>query len=206
MADFQSMSHEQMLAWLDQANSGQVESGAAQLAAAAEEIRKIGEELKVRPQWVSWKGDGAEAFRLWAGKLANSTLSLADFGDHASKWLTQASNSIATAQASIPRGMPSATGNLAAAQAAHNDPDAAAIASKSSSELAALKADREKVRQEAAAEMTTLGQSYDQSAEQLEALAKKPPEFPPAPDVLLPDKRDAVSGGGGNIAFPGGSG
>ncbi len=68
-----------MLAWLDQANAGTVQAAATRLTAAAKEIRKIAEELKVRPQWVEWKGEGADAFRAWTGDLANSTLRLGDF-------------------------------------------------------------------------------------------------------------------------------
>lgn len=64
---FEDMSHEQMLAWLVQANPGTVRFAADRLTAAAEEIRRIGEELKVRPQHVEWKGEGADAFRTWAG-------------------------------------------------------------------------------------------------------------------------------------------
>ncbi len=181
---FESMSHEQMLAWLDQANAGEVQAAADRLTAAATEIRKIADELKVRPQWVEWKGDGAEAFRTWADDLANSTHRLGDFSEGAGKWLGHASGAIATAQTSIPRDTKSAQANLDAATAAHNDPDAAAVRAESASELAALKADREKVRQEAAAQMRKLGQSYDQSATQMNALER--PKFPPPPGAITP--------------------
>ncbi len=181
---FESMSHEQMLAWLDRANAGEVQAAADRLTAAAEGIRKIAEELKVRPQWVAWKGEGAEAFRMWADDLANSALRLGDFSEGAAKWLGQASNAIATAQASIPRDTKGAQANLAAAVAAHNDPDAAAVRTKSASELAALKADQEKVRLEAAAQMRKLGQSYKLSAAQLDDLER--PKFPPPPNAIRP--------------------
>jgi uncharacterized protein YukE len=181
---FESMSHEQMLAWLDQANAGEVQAAADRLKAAAKEIRKIAEELKIRPQWVAWKGEGAEAFRAWANDLANSTHRLGDFSEDAAKWLGQASNAIATAQASIPRDTKGAQANLAAAVAAHNDPDAAAIRAKSASELADLKADREKVRLEAAAQMRKLGQSYKLSATQMDGLER--PKFPPPPETIAP--------------------
>ncbi|GAA1009607.1 hypothetical protein GCM10009564_25360 [Streptomyces thermogriseus] len=176
---FENMSHEQMLAWLDQANASEVQAAADRLMAAAKEIRKIAEELKVRPQWVAWKGEGAEAFRAWANELANSTYRLSDFSEDAAKWLGQASNAIATAQASIPRDTKGAEANLAAATAARNDPDAAAIRAKSASELAALEESREKVRQEAAAQMRKLGQTYKLSATQLNNLER--PKFPPPP-------------------------
>lgn len=203
MTDFDAMSHEEMLAWLDAANSGHVQSGADQLIAAAKEIRKIGEEFKVRPQWVRWKGEGADSFRTWAGDLANATLRLADFSEDASSWMGRASSAIAQAQASIPRDVPSAKANLEAAHAARNDPDAAAVASKSSSELAALAASKEKVRQEAAAEMRKLGQSYDASADQLEALAKNPPRLPPPPDAFVPDGGLEKDKRSTDVAFPG---
>lgn len=196
---FEDMSHEQMLAWLDQANAGTVQGAADRLIAAAKEIRKIAEELKVRPQYVEWKGKGADAFRTWSGDLANSALRLGDFSEGAAKWLGEASGAIATAQASIPRDTRSAQANLDAAQAAHNDPDAAAVSSKSTSELAALAADKEKVRQEAAAQMRKLGQTYSLSATQLDGLER--PKFPPPPTAIQPtpgriDANEVVATGG----------
>ena len=185
---FEDMSHEQMLAWLDQANSGTVQAAADRLTAVAKEIRTIAEELKVRPQYVEWKGEGAQAFRTWTGDLANSTLRLGDFSEDAAKWLGHASGAIAVAQASIPRDMPGAKANLAAAQSAHNDPDAAAVSAKSRGELAALEADREKVRLEAAAQMRKLGQTYQVSAAQMEGLER--PRFAPPPEAFVPKSSD----------------
>ncbi|MGX5188316.1 translation initiation factor IF-2 [Streptomyces avermitilis] len=178
------MSHEQMLAWLDQANSGTVQAAAERLVAAAKEIRKIAEELKVRPQWVEWKGEGADSFRTWAGDLANTTLRLGDFSEGAAKWLGETSGAIAQAQASIPRDAGSAQANLDAARAARNDPDAAAVGTKSESELAALAAHKEQVRQQAAAQMRKLGQTYAWSATQMDALER--PKFPPPPKAFVP--------------------
>lgn len=186
---FESMSHEEMLAWLDQANAGEVQSAADRLTAAAKEIRKIGEELKVRPQWVEWKGEGADAFRAWANDLANSTLRLGDFSEGAGKWLGHASDAIATVQASIPRDAKSSQANLDAAISAHNDPDSASVRAKSAANLAALKADQEKVRQEAADQMNKLGQSYEQSASQMNKLER--PKFPPPPEVITPGRDHA---------------
>ncbi|MZD05402.1 translation initiation factor IF-2 [Streptomyces sp. SID5785] len=193
---FTGLTHEQMLAWLDQANSGEVQAAANRLAAAAKEIHKIADELKVRPQWVTWKGSGAEAFRGWAGDLANATVRLGDFSQESSKWLGEAANAIGTAQASIPRDKASAQANLDAAHSAHNDPDAQSIASKSSSELAAIKADKEKVRLEAAAEMTKLGQAYSLSSAQMDALER--PKFPPPPRAIAPPRAEST-----DLARPG---
>ncbi|MGW2614414.1 translation initiation factor IF-2 [Streptomyces sp. NPDC001500] len=196
------MSHEQMLAWLDQANSGTVQAAADRLVAAAQEIRKIAEELKVRPQWVEWRGEGADAFRTWAGDLANSTLRLGDFSEGAAKWLGETSGAIAQAQASIPRDAGSAQANLDAARAAHNDPDAAAVAVKSQSELVALAAHKEEVRQQAAAQMRKLGQTYAWSATQMDALER--PKFPPPPKACVPTDSRSI-GHDDTETRPGGS-
>ncbi|QNP69690.1 translation initiation factor IF-2 [Streptomyces roseirectus] len=190
---FDGMSHEQMLAWLDQANAGVVSGAADRLKKAATEIQSIADELKVRPQWVAWKGEGADAFRTWAADLANATLRLSDFSRDSGTWLGHASDAISLAQSSIPRDLPGATANLAAANAAHNDPDAASIASKSSAELAALKADREKVRLEAATQMNKLAQSYSWSATQLNSLER--PKLPPPPEAFVPEVAGKVDVG-----------
>ncbi|MER7493142.1 translation initiation factor IF-2 [Streptomyces pharetrae] len=202
---FEGMSHEQMLAWLDQADSGTVQAAAQKLVAAAEEIRKIADELKIRPQWVEWKGEGADAFRTWAGDLANSALRLADFSGDSGKWLSQASGAIATAQAAVPRDESSTSANLAAARAHHNDPDAGAVAAKSGAELAALKAHKEKVRQEAAVEMRKLAQAYDLSSTQMDGLER--PRFPPPPSAISIDtSEDLARPGTGRAGSATGSG
>ncbi|WP_329163469.1 hypothetical protein OHB49_26265 [Streptomyces sp. NBC_01717] len=188
---FESMSHEEMLTWLDQANSGAIQGAADRLVSAATEIRKIAEDLKVRPQWVEWKGEGADAFRTWSADLANSTLRLGDYSEGASKWLTQASNAIASAQAAIPRTQAGAQANLDAALAARNDPDASAVAQKSAETLIAT---QEANRQEAAAQMRKLAQTYSLSASQMDGLEK--PAFPPPPQAIVPPDEDRRGGEG----------
>ncbi|WP_392753469.1 hypothetical protein [Streptomyces sp. LN590] len=206
---FESMSHEEMLAWLDQANSGAIQGAADRLVSAATEIRKIAEDLKVRPQWVEWKGEGADAFRTWSADLANSTLRLGDYSEGASKWLTQASNAIASAQAAIPRTQAGAQANLDAALAARNDPDASAVAQKSAETLIAT---QEANRQEAAAQMRKLAQTYSLSASQMDGLEK--PAFPPPPATIVPEREGGIDdseswappGGGSGAGGSGGVG
>ncbi|OLZ60742.1 hypothetical protein AV521_44820 [Streptomyces sp. IMTB 2501] len=201
---FEDMSHEQMLAWLDQADAGTVQAAADRLAAAAQEIRNIAEELKVRPQWVDWKGEGAHAFRTWSADLANSTLRLGDFSEGAGKWLREASGAIAQAQASIPREAEGAQANLDAANAAHNAPDAAAVSAKAKSELAALAAHKERVRLEAAAQMRKLGQTYEWSATQMNGLER--PKFPPPPKAIVPPSGSLTFGRDSSVVGPARSG
>ncbi|TXS35455.1 hypothetical protein EAO75_44460 [Streptomyces sp. uw30] len=77
---------------------------------------------------------------------------------------------MAQAQAPIPRDVGSAQANLDAARASRNDPDAGAVAAKSESQLAAPAGYKERVRQQVAAQMGKLGQTYAWSATQVDAL------------------------------------
>ncbi|MER5845145.1 translation initiation factor IF-2 [Streptomyces prasinus] len=199
---FEDMSHEQMLAWLDKADAGMVQAAADRLTAAAEEIREIAEELKVRPQWVEWKGEGGDAFRTWSGDLANSALRLGDFSEHAAKWLAEASGAIAQAQVSVPRDAGSAQAHPGTARASHHDPGAAGAGAKSARELAASAEHKEEVRQQAAAQMRKLGQTYAWSATRLNSLER--PKFPPPPKVFVP-KDSAALYGDATGGRPGGS-
>ncbi|MEV4329657.1 hypothetical protein AB0K02_03820 [Streptomyces sp. NPDC049597] len=180
---FESMSHEAMLAWLDQASSFHVQEAADRLSAAAVEIRSIAQQLKFRPERVRWEGEGYEAFVEWGASLASSTFRLADYSDGASTWLSQASDAIARAQSSVPRytSKDQARANLDAARAHHNDPDASTVASKAE---AALAATQEQNRLEAAAEMRKLAQAYDQSASEMDKL--EVPTFRPPPGEFVP--------------------
>lgn len=188
---FESMSHETMLAWLDQANSGQVQNAADRLVAAATEIRNIAQQLKFRPERVEWKGQGAEAFLAWGASLASATFRLADYSDEASKWMGRASDAIAEAQSAIPRDEAGSKANLKAARDFHNDPDSQLIAQKAHAEL---RAGAEQNRLEAAMQMRKLAQSYQQASTQMGQLEK--PTFQPPPDEFLPEevrRSDALS-------------
>ncbi|CAM5539665.1 hypothetical protein AB0H45_19170 [Streptomyces atroolivaceus] len=186
---FDTMSHEEMLAWLDVANSGAIQGASDRLVSAAKKIREIAEELRGRPQTVEWKGEGADAFRTWSADLVNATLRLGAYSEGAAKWLARASDSLASAQVSIPRTHAGAQANLDAALAARNDPDASAVAQKSAETLVAAK---EANRQEAAAEMRKLAQAYALSASQMDGLEK--PAFPPPPGEIVPERAGGYGG------------
>jgi hypothetical protein len=185
---FENMSHERMLEWLDQANSGAVQGAADKLRHASEEIRKIAEDLKIRPQWVEWKGAGADAFRTWSADLANATLRLGAYSEGASKWLTEASGAIASAQASIPRTESGDKARVEEAQAVGKNSGASAADKESA---AALLSAKERDRQEAAAQMRRLAQTYSFSSSQMAALEK--PVFPPPPDSIVPEREGGIS-------------
>ncbi|MFH9755098.1 hypothetical protein OG554_14465 [Streptomyces griseus] len=173
------MSHKQMIAWLDQANSAAVQGVADRLSSAAKEISKIGEELKIRPQIVKWKGEGADSFRTWSADLANATLRLGEFSKDASNRLGETATAIAQAKAAIPRPTGDPEASLKAAESARNDPDSAGLIKKLNGE-----------REAAAAEMRKLSQTYSHSVAQLDNL--KRPEFPPPPQVVMPQDNKTV--------------
>ncbi|MGW8489786.1 hypothetical protein [Streptomyces sp. NPDC055886] len=167
------MSHKQMIAWLDQASSTAVQGVADRLSSAAKEISKIGEELKVRPQIVKWRGEGADSFRTWSADLANSTLRLGEFSKDASQRLGETATAIAQAKAAIPRPTGDPEASLKAAESARNDPDSAGLIKKLNGE-----------REAAAAEMRKLSQTYTHSVAQLDKLER--PTFPPPPQGISP--------------------
>ncbi|MEU1464412.1 hypothetical protein ABZ467_27650 [Streptomyces sp. NPDC005727] len=189
---FADMSHEEMLDWLDKVNPAIVQAGAEKLLAAADEIEKIATELKTRPQYVEWRGRGADSFRAWGGDLANAALRIADYSADSGNFLTHAADAIARTKSSIPRNDGGAQADIDAAKATPNDPDAAGI-------LARATARKEAVRQQAADEMTKLGQAYQQSAERLTGI--KPPKVPPPPDAIVPKGSKNV-GSERDKAFP----
>lgn len=214
---FEGMSHEAMLDWLDQADAAAVVAAAAKLKKVAAEVQKAGEELKTRPQWVSWKGEGADEFRSWSGDLANATLRLAEYSAGAAKWLDQAAGTIANVQAAIPRDtkygqsrLSTAQANLEAAKAAPKDPDSASVTRDATRDIQAILGQREADRQEAAQHMRKLGESYTLSAQQMDSLEK--PKFPPPPKAVMPrtsvGTREGIerSGGASGAGAPGTAG
>ncbi|WP_240138769.1 WXG100 family type VII secretion target [Streptomyces sp. MUM 178J] len=190
---FEGMSHEQMLAWLDQASSFHVRDAGDRLARAAGEIRNIALQLKFRPERVEWQGEGFEAFVEWGASLSGATYRLADYSDEASKWLKEAATSIAAAQSGIPRytSKGSAQESLDAAKAYRNDPDSRLVQEKAE---AALAASQESQRLEAAAEMRKLSQSYQQSSSQM--AKQEVPTFQPPPEQFVP-RDDGIGGAQG---------
>ncbi|MEU5981820.1 hypothetical protein [Streptomyces sp. NPDC047434] len=196
------MSHEQMLAWLDEASSFYVQDAADRLTKAATKMRDIAKTLRDRPGRVEWKGEAEKAFMEWADSLASSTHSLADYSDDASFWMSQASDAIALAQSAIPRytSHAQAKENLEAARKFHNDPDSQQIAANARSQMAdvegkaltpeevaqRLAAKAEANRQAAADEMEKLSGSYQWSDHQMQNLVV--PTLPPPPAAFVPDQ------------------
>ncbi|MER5882872.1 hypothetical protein ABT160_03500 [Streptomyces sp. NPDC001941] len=186
---FEGMSHEEMLQWLDEASPAYVRVASEKLASAAGEIRKIAQMLQFRPERVEWKGEAFTEFTNWGNSLANATYRLADYSDGASTWLGHASEAITQAQSAAPRytSHADAKENLAAANKAHNDPDAAVVSQKAQ---AVLQAKEDHLREAAAAEMRKLSQTYAQASSEMGKM--EVPTFQPPPTHFVPTNVDGV--------------
>ncbi|WMX46783.1 hypothetical protein RGF97_20865 [Streptomyces roseicoloratus] len=191
--DFRSMSHQQMLNWLDEASSFSVRNAGDRLATAAAKMTQIAKELQRRPGRVEWDSKAERAFKEWTASLASTTHSLADYSENSAKWLAEAANAIAAAQSSIPRYTSNAQAeeNLAAARKYHNDPDSQTIARNARNQMApqgadaaAIKAKEEANRQNAAAEMERLSAAYQWSSMQMTSFQM--PSFQPPPGGFRP--------------------
>ncbi|MFJ2934095.1 hypothetical protein ACIO8G_15150 [Streptomyces sp. NPDC087219] len=191
--DFQSMTHQQMLDWLDEASEPGVRLAGDRLKEAAEQLHLIADQLKNRTGRVDWKGEAEKAFTEWAESVVSSTRSLGDYSSHSAEWMHRTAQAIASAKSATPRytSHESAKANLEAAQKYRNDPDSATIARNAQSSMSAsedLQAilDKERANKQAAAdEMKKLSSTYQWSSFQMTSIA--PPTFPPPPGEFVPE-------------------
>ncbi|MFB7589511.1 hypothetical protein [Streptomyces sp. NPDC056169] len=186
------MSHQQMLAWLDEASSFYVGDAAQRLKSVAVQLERIAEELSASMRRMDWEGEAEKAFVEWATNVANSTKGLADYSERGAIWMEDNSAAIASAQSAVPRytSHASAKENLEAALKYRNDPDSRTIASNArsqmaaSEELAAIEAKEKANKEAAAAEMERLSSAYQWSSSNMKN--NVPPTFPPPPGAFVP--------------------
>ncbi|MFB6622310.1 hypothetical protein ACFCWD_07060 [Streptomyces sp. NPDC056374] len=205
--DFESMSHQQMLAWLDEASEAGVRLAGDRLKAASVELERIAKELKSRSGRVDWKGKAEQAFNEWAADVVSSTFSLSSYSGRGAEEMHKTAQAIASAKSAMPRytSHESAKANLAAAQKYRNDPDSADVARNAqkaiaaSEDLKAIEAKELATKQAAADEMRKLSSAYHWSGFHMTSVA--PPTFPPPPGAFVP----AESGSVGGTYVPGGS-
>ncbi|MFF3836123.1 WXG100 family type VII secretion target [Streptomyces sp. NPDC001930] len=198
--DFQNMTHQQMLDWLDEASEPGVRLAGDRLTAAAEQLHQIADQLKTRTGRVDWKGEAEKAFTEWAESVVSSTRSLGDYSAHSAEWMHRTAQAIASAKSATPRytSHESAKANLEAAQKYRNDPDSATVARNAQSAMSAsedLQAiiDKERANKQAAAdEMRKLSSTYQWSSFQMTSVA--PPTFPPPPGEFVPAQDDVRRG------------
>ncbi|MEN8651240.1 hypothetical protein ABCR94_11490 [Streptomyces sp. 21So2-11] len=186
--NFQSMSHEKLVAMLTAANPAGPANLARKLAGAATTISKIGEDIKTHVAGLPWHGEGGDAFRQWGNQTANATLHLGEYSEVASRWMEQVSTAVAEAKATMPplSETTKAKGDLLSAQKNHkaatdpenrNDPDARTVAKSSQADATAAQGRMDAARQEAVQRLSKLAQAYELSAHQVNSV--QPPTFPP---------------------------
>ncbi len=208
--DFESMTHEEMLALLKSANHQTVSDVSVKLAAVAKTVNTIGEHLKAHVTGLQWEGEGGDAFREWSHQTANATLRLSDYAQDASKYTGVVAQSIADAHSKMPTLSQtiSAQADLHHANNAlkHHDSPSPSL------EKSVIQANSriESTRGDAASAMRALATSYVHNGGQINAL--KPPTFPPPASELDKDwweshadvSRPGASGGYGSSTLPGG--
>ncbi|QES21933.1 hypothetical protein DEJ46_24825 [Streptomyces venezuelae] len=190
--NFRAMSHQQMLAWLDEASSFYVGDAAQRLKSVSEQLETIAAELSASMRRMDWEGEAEKAFVEWATNVANSTKGLADYSKAGAKWMEENSSAIASAQSAMPRytSHASAKENLEAALKYRNDPDSRHIAGQArssmaaSEELAAIEAKEAANKEAAAKEMDRLSSAYAWSSSNMRN--NVPPTFPPPPGAFVP--------------------
>lgn len=197
--NFESHTHQQLLAMLQSANAETLKARGDQLTDAAAIIKEIGESLKDH-RVTGWEGESATAFQDWVSRTGNATLRLSDYSAAGGKQMTQASQVVIEVKANMPTYDSSAAANLKAAREFHNDPDSQQIGQQANSKLSGD-------HQQAVQQMTKLAQGYEASATGMEMA--EVPTFPPPPATFVPkdvatEGELARSGGGTPGAIGGG--
>ncbi|GAA2798572.1 hypothetical protein [Streptomyces showdoensis] len=189
----EGLSNEQLLAMLTPLKNGKADLLSQKLKSAGSEIFAIGSELRLRAGLLRWEGDGADAFREWAGATGLATMKLGQYATKAGTCLGDVSQAITEASSGVDglaKSSAAAKTNYANAQktlyAANHDPDAGPTAKKdASADMTAAAALRESTRVEAMMKLRSLGQTYTHSGTQINN--EPVPEFPPPAGFLGKD-------------------
>ncbi|MCX5126044.1 hypothetical protein OG898_16965 [Streptomyces sp. NBC_00193] len=202
--NFESHTHQQLLAMLASANAETLKTRGAQLTDAAATIKEIGESLKDH-RVTGWEGESATAFQDWVSRTGNATLRLSEYSAEGGKQLTQASQVVIEVKANMPTYDAAAAANLEASREYRNDPDAQQIGQQAHSKLSGD-------RQLAIQQMTKLAQGYEASATGMEMAeiptfpapptAFVPPEVHGSEDVARSEGYAGGTGGGGSSGVP----
>ncbi|MBT2450691.1 hypothetical protein J7F03_27195, partial [Streptomyces sp. ISL-43] len=178
--NFESYTHQQLLAMLASADAETLKARGAQLTDAAATIKEIGESLKDH-RVPGWEGESSQAFQDWVSRTGNATLRLSEYSAAGGKQLTQAGQVVIEVKANMPAYDTGAATHLEAAREFHNDPDAQRIGQQAYSKLSGE-------RQQAVQQMTKLAQGYEASATGMEMA--EVPTFPKLPETFVPQDRD----------------
>lgn len=187
-SDFESKTHEQLAAMLDEASTTGASALAAKLSKASSIITKIGDDLMQHVKELEWQGKAGDSFRDWGGQTASATLRLGNYAEAASRWMGTVSQAIAEAKAAMPAvsettqaqtNLANAHKTITAAKqpGSHNDPDAQKLAQTARGDATSAQQRIDAVQGEAAQQMRRLAQTYEYSAAQVNSV--QPPTFSP---------------------------
>ncbi|MFI0940097.1 WXG100 family type VII secretion target [Streptomyces sp. NPDC021020] len=179
-ADFETSTHEQLLAMIRHADPEAIASVGDHLGLAVEVIARIGADLDRHIALVDWEGTSGAAFREWGRHVARATLGLSDYAHATANALTHAADTLRAVKRDMPP-VPAAArvayATLRDDPTIRHDPDAQTQMARAHTEL-------ETARIEAADQMRKLAQSYSLSATVIGTA--EPPEFPPMPSPFVP--------------------
>lgn len=187
--DFESKTHEQMLAMVAAANPETLKTMSAQLTDAGKTITEIAEDLKAYIEGVDWVGETGKAMELWGEQAWKATLQLGTYSTTGGTWMGNAAQTLREVKANLPAKDATAQANYDAAVKYHNDPDSKDIRSEAWAKL-------NEDHAQAVQQMNKLAQSYSFSTFVISAA--EPPTFPPPPGEFVPPApvRAEYSGGG----------
>ena len=87
---------------LEGTDSARVSELGNKLLDAHKTIDDIGNQLKTHMGKLDWDSEAGEAFRDWGNKVANATLTLADYAKTAGTYITDAGTALSTAKSAMP--------------------------------------------------------------------------------------------------------
>ncbi|WP_280726816.1 hypothetical protein [Kitasatospora sp. MAA4] len=201
------MSHEQLLAMVQNAQPTVMTGRGAALTEASGTLKSLSDELHTHVGNLDWTGDAGDAFKGWANQVSASTLLLSEYAATAGSNISAAGNTLAGVKGSggIPP-LPTTdiqTVNKRNSQPNNFMPDSTQLSNPhwvTSLQASAAQTRIDNAHQEAIHQMTILGQSYDQSTTLINAAT--PPLFPPTPvSVMGPPPQSVASDE--NVSFGG---
>ena len=192
--DFESFSHEQLLAMIDSADPDALGGFGEKLTSAYGKINQIGTDLNNHIAYIDWGGTSGAAFKEWGKNVAKATLALGDYSKSTGSALSAAADTLRAVKRDMPKvpAGPKATYDaLKNDPMIHHDPDGQQLLSQAHTKL-------ETARIQAADQMHKLAQSYSFSTAIINS--EKPPTYPPMPSTFVPptDVRQIDSTGYGN--------
>jgi hypothetical protein len=175
--DFESKTHEEMLAMVKAANPETLKTLSDQLTDAGKTITEIGEDLRAYIKGVRWEGEAGKAMELWGDQAWKATLQLGTYSTVGGTWIGNAAQTLREVKANLPDKDATAQANYDAAVKYRNDPDSEDIRREAWSKMTEDHA-------QAVQQMNKLAQSYSFSTFVISAA--EPPTFPPPPGQFVP--------------------